>query len=109
MFLPWQNIVFEFTENKGLNRCSTTSYFYRVGKIKVLKKLLGQQDLYFLQSELGNYSLKSPTTVLKIRKNSLEQPFIMEIRNRVMQLMQRFKTKVLINFTTWLRLCNTSY
>ena len=29
----------------ALTGCNTTSYFYWVGKIKVLKKLLGQQDL----------------------------------------------------------------
>ena len=40
----------------ALTGCDTTSYFYRVGKIKVFKKLLGQQDLCFLLSELGNYS-----------------------------------------------------
>ena len=39
-----------------LRECYTTSYFYRVGMIKVFKKLLGQQDLCFLLSELGNYS-----------------------------------------------------
>ena len=74
-------------------------------EIKVFKKLHGQQ-------ELGNYSqitnnvieeeitLKSPTTILKIPKSSLEQPFLMEIRKRVMQIIQRFKTKVFMDFTT---------
>ena len=40
----------------ALAGCDTTSYFYPVEKIKVFKKLLGQQDLCFLLSELGNYS-----------------------------------------------------
>ena len=40
-----------------------TSYFYWAGKIKVSKELLGEQDLCFLLSELGNYSLKSPATL----------------------------------------------
>ena len=40
----------------ALTGCDTTPYFYRVEKIKDFKKLLGQQDLCFLLSELGNYS-----------------------------------------------------
>ena len=40
----------------ALTGCDTTSYFYRVGKIKVFKKLFGQQVLCFLLSELRNYS-----------------------------------------------------
>ena len=32
----------------------TTSYFEQVRKLEVSKKLLGQQDLCFLLSELGN-------------------------------------------------------
>ena len=40
----------------ALRGCDTTSYFNQVGKIKVFKKSLGQQDLWFLWSELGNYS-----------------------------------------------------
>ena len=43
---------------------NTTYYFYQFGKIKVFKKLLGQQDLCFLLSELRNYS--------KITNNVLE-------------------------------------
>ena len=40
----------------ALTVCDTTSFFYRVGKIEVFKNLLGQQDLCFLLSQLGNYS-----------------------------------------------------
>ena len=40
-------------------------------------------------------------------KEFIRATFIMEIKNIVMQIKQRFKTKVLINFTTWSRLCNT--
>ena len=39
-----------------LTECYTTCYFYRVEKIKVFKKLLGQQDLCFPLSELENFS-----------------------------------------------------
>ena len=42
MFLPRQNIAFEFTEIHTLIECDTKSYFYWIGKIKVIKKLLGQ-------------------------------------------------------------------
>ena len=28
MFLPRQNIVFEFTKNTALTECNTASYFY---------------------------------------------------------------------------------
>ena len=37
-----------------LTGCDITAYSYWVAKIKVFKKLLGQQDLCFLLSELGN-------------------------------------------------------
>ena len=40
----------------ALTGCDTTSYFYRVGKIKVFKKLFGQQYLCFLLPELLNCS-----------------------------------------------------
>ena len=40
----------------ALTGCHTTSYFCRVGKTKVFKKLISQQDLCFLLSELRNYS-----------------------------------------------------
>ena len=32
----------------ALTGCNATSYFYQVGEFKVLKKLLGQQDLCFI-------------------------------------------------------------
>ena len=40
----------------ALTGCDTTSYLYRVEKIKAFKKLLGQQYLCFLLSELVNCS-----------------------------------------------------
>ena len=40
----------------ALTGCDTTFYFYRVDKIKVFKKLFGQQYLCFLLSELLNCS-----------------------------------------------------
>ena len=71
-----------------LTGCDTTSYFYRIGKIKVFKKLLGQPDLCFL------FILKSPTTLLKMLTNSLEQSFTMEIRKRNMSIPDLNYTKV---------------
>ena len=53
MFLPRKNIIFEFIENTCLNRYDTTSYFFQIGTFRTL---LGQQDLSFLLSGLGNYS-----------------------------------------------------
>ena len=75
----------------ALTGCDTTSYLYRVEKIKAFKKLLGQQYLCFLLSELVNCSqitnnVKSPTTLMKIPKHSLDEPFIMKTRRRVMSI-----------------------
>ena len=40
----------------ALRGCDTKCYFHQRGENKVVKKLLGQQDLFVVLSELGNYS-----------------------------------------------------
>ena len=61
----------------ALTQCDTPFYFYRVEKIKVFKKLLGQKDL------LSIAKVRKLLSLLKIPKNSLEQPFIKKVRKRV--------------------------
>ena len=55
-FYLGKTMLLDLPKIHALTGCDTKSYFYQVRKIKVFKKLLGQQSLYFLLSKLGNYS-----------------------------------------------------
>ena len=46
--------------------------------------------IYSFYSQSQEITLKLPTMLLRIPMNLLEQPFIMEIRNRVMQITRTF-------------------
>ena len=70
MLLPGQHTVFEFTGNTGVNRIPHL-IFNESRTLKYSKNYLVNQ-ICFLSSGSGNYGTEVP-------KNSLEQPFAVEI------------------------------
>ena len=54
----------------ALTGCDTTSYFYRVRKIKILKKYLVNM-IYVFYCHSSKISVKSPTTLSNIRRANL--------------------------------------